>query len=225
MSNGWVSIHRQILDWEWFTDVNTSHLFVYCLLKANHKDAKWRGLSVSRGAFVTSYESLSHATGLSVQQVRTSLDKLKSTGEVTSKSTNKNTIISITNYEIYQDSNKQITNEQQTNNKQITTDNNINNINNENNIEGGVKKTPTRSPVKKGTRLSEDWEVSEELGAPLVEEYVSRGWGRRETFEFLLKEQEKFKDYWIAKTGKDATKLDWDRTFKNWVRRAEEFKK
>jgi hypothetical protein len=31
---------------------------------------------------------------------------------------------------------------------------------------------------------------------------------------------EQFKDYWCAKPGKDATKLDWSATFRNWVRRA-----
>jgi len=33
-------------------------------------------------------------------------------------------------------------------------------------------------------------------------------------------ELEKFQNYWLAKTGPNATKLDWDRTWRNWVHTA-----
>lgn len=39
-----------------------------------------------------------------------------------------------------------------------------------------------------------------------------------------VEEFEKFKDYWNAKTGKDATKLDWDATWRNWLRNTKERK-
>lgn len=35
-------------------------------------------------------------------------------------------------------------------------------------------------------------------------------------------ELDKFIDYWHAKTGKDAQKANWDATFRNWIRRADE---
>lgn len=38
----------------------------------------------------------------------------------------------------------------------------------------------------------------------------------------LEAEHRKFVDYWRAKSGKDATKLDWDATWRNWIRRAKE---
>lgn len=134
MTEGWVCLHRKMAKWEWSTDPNTSHLFLHCLIRANYEDTKWRGIEIKRGEFITSYKSLSQDTGLSVQQVRTALKKLISTSNLTSKTTNKYQVISVTNYNKYQDSNKQpnnqITNNQQTNNKQITTDNNNNNKNN-----------------------------------------------------------------------------------------------
>jgi hypothetical protein len=126
-SKGFIKLYRSLLDWEWFNDNNTFRLFVYCLLKANYVDTKWRGIDVERGSFITSYNKLSTGTGLTIQQVRTSLNKLLSTGELTHKSHSKYSVISINNYEQYQESNtqpnKQVTNKQQTNNKQITTDN------------------------------------------------------------------------------------------------------
>lgn len=38
----------------------------------------------------------------------------------------------------------------------------------------------------------------------------------------LRREHLKFCDYWTAKSGKDATKMNWDSTWKNWMRRADE---
>lgn len=154
LKKGYVRLFRALKDWEWFTDVNTCHLFIYCLLRANHKDTVWRGVTIQRGSFVTSLENLSLETGLSFQQVRTALKKLNSTYEVTSKGYSSYSVITINKWEQYQpdntQSNKQITNEQQTNNKQITTDNNVNNENNilNNNKEENFKKIidPNYSP-------------------------------------------------------------------------------
>ena len=88
-------------------------------------DKKWKGQEVKRGSIVSSYEKLATETGLSVMQVRTAIKKLKSTGEITCKSNNKNTVFTVVKYDLYQSDNKQnnrqVTNKQQTNNKQITT--------------------------------------------------------------------------------------------------------
>jgi len=137
MNEGWVCLHRKLVDWEWFTDVNTCHLFLYCLLRANHEDTKWRGISIERGQFITSLDSLSKGAGLTVKQVRTALKKLESTGEVASKTTNKNRVITVVNYNKHQDKGKQEdrqeANKGQAEGKQRATDNNENNNNNKNN--------------------------------------------------------------------------------------------
>jgi len=99
--SGWIKLHRQFIKWEWFTDVNTCHLFTYLLLEANHKETKWRGHVIMPGQLLTGRIKLAEATGLSQQKVRTSLDKLKSTNEVTSKIYNKYSIITITNWAKY----------------------------------------------------------------------------------------------------------------------------
>lgn len=123
--SGFIKLHRQLLDWEWYKDLPVRILFEHCLLKANYKTKNWQGIVIEVGSFVTSFENLAFETGLTVQQVRTAIKKLKSTGEITSKSTSRYSIITIKNWNDFQESNtqdnKQITNEQQTNNKQITT--------------------------------------------------------------------------------------------------------
>jgi hypothetical protein len=136
---GWIQLHRSFLEWEWYECPNTSRLFIHCLLKANHKDKKWRGTIIKRGSFLTSRESLSTETGLSQQNIRTCISKLKSTGELTSKSTSKSTMITICKYDTYQnlcdDTNQQLTseltNDKPATNQRLTTTNNDNNIKNE----------------------------------------------------------------------------------------------
>ena len=126
---GFIQLHRQLLDWEWYDDINVKVLFIHILLKANWSDKQWRGINIKQGQFLTGRIKLAEETGLTQQQVRTSLKKLESTRNITIKTTNRNSIIEVINYKEYQQSNQQTT-------KQITTTNIINktNKNNNNNI-------------------------------------------------------------------------------------------
>jgi len=137
MHRGFIKIWRKTIDWEWYDDANTFKVFIHLLLKANYKDKKWRGNIIKRGEFLTSLNSLSSETKIPTQKIRTSINRLKSTGEITCKPTNKNTLITLCNYEVYNNSetenntqdntqdNKQLTNKQQTTNKQLTTTKNV----------------------------------------------------------------------------------------------------
>lgn len=99
---GWIKLHRQILNWEWFKKPEALSVFIYCLLRANIIDGSWRGIGFERGQFITSLETIRKDTGLSIQQIRTALKHLIKTGEITSSSTNKYTIITICKFNIYQ---------------------------------------------------------------------------------------------------------------------------
>ena len=99
---GWIKIHRKILEWEWYDDINTKVLFFHLLLTANHKEKKWRGQIIQRGQKITSISHLAKETGLTCQQIRTSLNKLKTTNEITTKVTNKYTLVNIEKYSDYQ---------------------------------------------------------------------------------------------------------------------------
>ena len=103
MENGFIVLHRKIIKWEWYTDNNVFKLFLHLLLRANHEDKYWRGILVKRGQLITSIKHLSDETGLSIKQVRTALDKLKSTGEVVSKVQSHYTLVTIEKYSDYQD--------------------------------------------------------------------------------------------------------------------------
>jgi hypothetical protein len=120
-NNTWIKLYRKFLDWEWYNDINTSRLFLHILLKANFKDKKWRGIPIKRGQLLTGRLKLSEETGLTVQQVRTSIAKLISTNEITKQSTPQYTIITVNNYEDYQKVTNNPTNEQPTSNQRATT--------------------------------------------------------------------------------------------------------
>lgn len=130
---GWIKIHRKLLEWEWYDDCNVFRLFFHLLLTVNYEDKNWHGTTIQAGQIITSVDKLAGSLHLSTQQIRTAINKLKNTGEITSETTNKYTIITICNFAKYQSfesveqqtkqqtNNNQITNEQQTNNNQITT--------------------------------------------------------------------------------------------------------
>lgn len=132
MQKGWIKVFREFSQWEWFHKPEMVQIFIYLLLKANSEDAVFEGEIIPRGSLVTSVKNLSWGTHLTPQVVRTCLERLKLTNEITSKSTNKYTIITLCSYDKYQCSqnevnkqnneqtSNQITNNQQTNNKQIT---------------------------------------------------------------------------------------------------------
>jgi hypothetical protein len=129
--HGWIKLHRQILEWEWYSDNNCFRLFLHLLLKANHKEKRFKGIELKVGSIVSSRDLLARETGLSSQQIRTALNKLISTNEITSKTSSQGTILQIVSYEKYQVSTSEITNEQPTSNQRATTNNNVNKENKE----------------------------------------------------------------------------------------------
>lgn len=123
--NGRIAIDRQIMDWEWWGDLNVFRLWMVILMLANWQDKKWQGQTIKRGSFITSYPTLADISGLSIQQTRTAISKLKSTGEIQQIATNKYQLIIVVNYEKYQES---FGGNQQTDNSQLTDNQHSNNI-------------------------------------------------------------------------------------------------
>ena len=81
---------------------------------------------------------------------------------------------------------------------------------------GSPPSTPQPQKKKGGTRLPDDWHLPLDWGNWAVGEGL--------TADEVRKEGERFKDYWIAKAGKDAAKLDWAATWRNWIRRQKDYK-
>ena len=113
MPDGWVKIHRKFQEWEWYGKSEMVHLFLHLLLSANVSDRQWHGMIIKRGQVVTGRKKLSDETGISEQRIRTCFLRLIETGEIVTKSTNKYTIVTICNYDNYQDT-QECSNQQKT---------------------------------------------------------------------------------------------------------------
>jgi len=218
--SGFITLHRQILNWEWSKNANTFVLFIHLLLAANFEEGRFEGRVIKRGQLVTSLPSLSTGTGLSIQQVRTALSHLVSTGEITDSVTNRYRIITIVKYSEFQDAtgkstgkqqtdNRQLTDNQQTTNRQITDNQQQYNNNNKNNKE-------TKEQGNKGTSV-----VSASHFTPPTADQV-REYCQEQGIEI---DPEYFVDYyeargWVLSTG---TKMkNWKATVRNWGRREKE---
>lgn len=91
------------IDWEWYENTNVFRLFYHCLLHTNLEDKRYCGKEIKAGQFVSSIQRISAETGLTESQVRTALKKLKDTGYISTKSTNKYTIYTVNEYQKYID--------------------------------------------------------------------------------------------------------------------------
>lgn len=69
----------------------------------------------------------------------------------------------------------------------------------------------------KGTRLPEGWKPSDKTLASAKNLIAKYGVDINLRWEF-----DKFTDYWLSKPGASAVKVDWERTFLNWIRRTVE---
>lgn len=212
MDTGWIKIYRSMLKWGWYTDVPVKALFIHILLSANYEPGNFLGREIKRGQLVTGLQNISQQTGLTVQQTRTALKKLQSTGEITVESTNKYTLITVVNYERFQDSsadyqqtnNKPSTNEQQTNNKQAT--------NEQQTINNNIRNKEYKKNKKERNIFTK----------PTLDEVTSY----IEENMYCVK-PDAFFDYYEANGWKISGRpmKDWKATVRNWDRREQEKKK
>ena len=98
-----IKLDRNIKNWRWYQNANTFRVFVHCLLSANVYPYEFEGITIKRGEFPASYDKIANTLNLTNQQVRTAINHLESTGEITTKIYAKFQVISIANYGYYQD--------------------------------------------------------------------------------------------------------------------------
>ena len=101
--NEYIKLFRKMINWEWYTDINTKVLFLHLLLKANWKDGNWQGIKYKRGQLIASIDTLATETGLTYEQTRTAIKHLKSTGEITYTKIAKGGLFTIVEYGRFQD--------------------------------------------------------------------------------------------------------------------------
>lgn len=101
----WIKIYDKLLEWEWWDNALMVKLWIYILLSANSKKKKWKGNVIERGQFVTSQLFLAEMLDCSPRYVYKMLKRMVASGNITYIGTNKNTIITVCNYDSYQEKN------------------------------------------------------------------------------------------------------------------------
>lgn len=145
MTGGWIKLYRQLLEkpiWQESTP-EQKVILITLLSMANHEEREWEWqgepYKASPGQFVTSLDSIRKkcGKGISLQNVRTALKRFEKYEFLTNQPTNKNRLITIVNWEVYQskdnDLTKELTSNQQGTHKQLTTNKNEKNDKNEKN--------------------------------------------------------------------------------------------
>ena len=117
MDNGYIRLDRSLKKWRWYQNPNTMRVWIHLLLEANWEDRDFETSTIKRGELILNYNRIGKELGMSYQSVRTAVDHLKSTGELTARKDGKFVVISIVNYDEYQ-SNQQVN--QQPINRQST---------------------------------------------------------------------------------------------------------
>ena len=142
-SQGWISLHRKLLDNPLFKDPQALTLWVYLLLRANHSNTKAlignKTIPIQRGQFLTGRKSLSASTGINESKIERLLKLFKSEQQIEQQTFTKFRLISIVNYEQYQSSEQQLNSKRTTTEQQLNTDNNVNKGNNVNKERGALE--------------------------------------------------------------------------------------
>jgi DNA-binding PadR family transcriptional regulator len=99
---GYIKLHRKILDNGVFADAELLKVFVWCILKANTTPNVVYGRKVDVGEFITGRITASEELYLKPSTIYKRLQKLKSQGYIDISSTTKNSLITVVNYKSYQ---------------------------------------------------------------------------------------------------------------------------
>jgi hypothetical protein len=108
IDGGWIKLYRQILANGWLRNHKVLVFWIYCLLKAAYKPTKviigFKEIYLESGQFVFGRRRASGETALSEREIRTCLAFLVKAGNLTIKTTKRFSIITIINWEDYQNS-------------------------------------------------------------------------------------------------------------------------
>ena len=117
---GYILIDRNMCEWQWWQKHNTVIVFLWLLMKAQFHESYFQGVKIERGQVATTIAGIEQPCKMTRQQVKTAISNLKSTNAITITRHSRFIVITIVNYEEYQ--NPTI----RTNNKQTSRKHHVN---------------------------------------------------------------------------------------------------
>ena len=103
LDKGYIKLWRSMLTWEWYDDPPTKAVYLHLILTASISPSIWHGIEIPRGSLVSSYRKIAKQTGLTIQQARTAIRHLETTGEITRSAHSKFTVFTLNNYDKFQE--------------------------------------------------------------------------------------------------------------------------
>ena len=140
---GWIKLHRKTLDNPVVCkDSDYLSVWIYLLLNATHQeyDVMFKGkrITLQKGQLITGTISISKKMKVNKDKVQRILKSFENDKQITQQTSNKNRLISIINWNEYQDidkqNDKQVINKCETTDKQLITNKNVKNIKNDKNV-------------------------------------------------------------------------------------------
>lgn len=96
---GFVKITNDLPSWAWYGDNNTLLVYIRLLFGAVWRETEFQNVTLQRGQIATTLPKIARENGITERQARTILERLKSTGKVSVKTTSKFSIITLENYD------------------------------------------------------------------------------------------------------------------------------
>lgn len=106
-NQGFIKLPRNLQNWRWYANNNTRLVYFDLLLRAEWTEREYLGITLKRGQVAVTVAALAANNHLSVQQTRTALNNLKSTGEITIDANTKFSVITLNFYDELQGFNYQ----------------------------------------------------------------------------------------------------------------------
>ena len=137
--NGWIKLHRKMLDNPIIMkDADHLSVWTYLLLNATHSEYpvlfKGKRIMLQQGQIITGCVSIGEKLSITESKVRRILNNFESDGQIDRQKSNKNSLITILKWSLYQSfdtqSDGQVTDNRRTSDGQVTTNNNDKNIKN-----------------------------------------------------------------------------------------------
>lgn len=134
---GYIKIHRKILENPIVCkDSETFSIWLYLLLSATHQEIpaifKGQKITLKKGQLITGILSISKKLKINKDKIQRTLKCFENDKQIEQQTSNKNRLITILNWEQYQNNNKendkQMINKCETNDKQLITNKNVKNI-------------------------------------------------------------------------------------------------
>ena len=215
MNKGYINLHRKLLDSGMLRNHSLFTLWVYCLLKANHKPNTfiWNGekVTIQRGQFISGRKEIAKDLNMNESCTYRNLKKLEKLGNVNIKSNNKFSLITVCKYNTYQTSTlqseqhfeQQVNNKRTTSEQQTNTNKNEKNENNDIGSEQNFKSLVTTNQlftIEQCISTAEYEGYKKEEGEKFYNHYSAQGW-KRGTAGLLITDLVSAFRSWISRAG------------------------